>query len=117
MQKRLIFLSFELQTESNFANKVLQQLKSLKNLERIHLTVKVIDGLIILMNQSLNRESRIKHVDICFDVNNSIKMSECNQTLASVKDFEIKLSRYMKHLNRSHFETSAKKYLRRFSLI
>lgn len=97
-QDKLKFLSVELQTESSFANQVLQQVKGLKNLERIQFTVKVKDGLVVLLNQSLNRESRIKHVDICFDASDSGEMPEMNQTLASVKDFEIKFPRYMKHL-------------------
>ena len=70
VEDRLKFLSFDLQTESAFAGQAVSHLQSLKNLERLKITVKVKDGLILLLNQRLNRECRIRHVDICFDHKN-----------------------------------------------
>ena len=97
-QDKLKFLSLELQKESEYATKVLQQLKTLKNLQRIHLTIKAEDALVLLLNQSLTRESQIKHVDVCFDVSSVGEGSERERAQASVQDFEIKFPRYMKHL-------------------
>ena len=76
---------------------MLEVIKDLKNLEGLQLNVTTKDSLIKLVNQNLNKESRVKKLDINFilDNYNSYTISE-RQSQPS--NFDIKFPLYMKHL-------------------
>jgi hypothetical protein len=68
---------------------VFSQIKSLKTLEKLDLNVTTKDSFIKLLNQNLNKESCLKHVEINF-----VTPREQSEP----KNIELKFPRYMKHL-------------------
>lgn len=63
---RLKAFSFEVKIENELLVEVFQTLKEMKNLTDLQLNISTKDNFIALLNQSLNRESNIKHININF---------------------------------------------------
>lgn len=91
-------LSFQVKYESKTLTDTFEQLKYLKNLEDLQLNVQVKDTILKIINKSLNREVKIKNLDIVFCQEATLDYAQ--EKKPDPVQFDIKFPLYLKHLKK-----------------
>lgn len=96
-------LSIEVKVQNEIIEEVFKSLSCLKTLEELQMSVTTSKSFIEFLNKGLNRDSKIKHLDINFvhsDIcDNAYRIDHENP---QPTEFELKFPRYMKHLKSLH---------------